>query len=284
MTYLTKKEIQQIIPHREPFVLIDAVEEVEFGRYGVGVVADVGQYPFFRQLQKLKKDSQYILVDQVRVDREKQTAYGLIEDVAKLQPLFAGHFPHQPIFPGVLTFAALAEVACHLLSASADAPGITLKQADGWRFKQIITPGHKVELKAEQKGDGLVAVQAELNGKAAASGRLMFAPLPKSNSKQTIINTQFPQPVWESLLQALTLEAMAEVGAVAVLGLKEYQNKVAFLASLNKWQFYQPVKIGQPLTFKASLLDLRQSFGKGHFLASSADGQVSEGEMLFGLG
>ena len=68
---LTTKEIMEIIPHRQPFLLIDTVEELEPG---------------------------------VRAVAKKCVSYN--------EPFFAGHFPQEPVMPGVLIIEALAQAGC----------------------------------------------------------------------------------------------------------------------------------------------------------------------------
>ena len=69
MSVLTTKEILNIIPHRQPFMLIDTIEELEAGVKAVG---------------------------------KKCVSYN--------EPFFAGHFPEEPVMPGVLIIEALAQV------------------------------------------------------------------------------------------------------------------------------------------------------------------------------
>ena len=63
------KEIQEIIPHRHPFLLIDFIDELEPGVRAVGY-----------------------------------------KSITFNEPQFNGHFPGQPVMPGVLMIEALAQV------------------------------------------------------------------------------------------------------------------------------------------------------------------------------
>lgn len=68
MSVLTTKQIMEIIPHRQPFLLIDTVEELESG---------------------------------MRAVAKKCVSYN--------EPFFGGHFPNEPVMPGVLIIEALAQ-------------------------------------------------------------------------------------------------------------------------------------------------------------------------------
>lgn len=132
------KEIQEIIPHRHPFLLIDLIEELEPGVRAVGY---------------------------------KSITYN--------EPQFNGHFPQEPVMPGVLMIEALAQVgAVAILSVEAN-KGKTayFGGINSAKFKQKVVPGDRLRLECEiirQKGplgigkatatnaDGKVAVVAEL--------------------------------------------------------------------------------------------------------------------------
>jgi 3-hydroxyacyl-[acyl-carrier-protein] dehydratase len=82
---------------------------------------------------------------------------------------------------------------------------------------------------------------------------------------------------------ALLVEALAEVGAVAVLGLPEHHGKLAVLTGLNGWRFRKPARPGQPIRLEVSLTALRGTYGRGHARATAADELLAEGELSFAV-
>src|SRR5713226_10758703 len=98
---------------------------------------------------------------------------------------------------------------------------------------------------------------------------------------QLILSGHFPGfPV---LPGVILVEALAEVGAVAALGLDGYRGKIGVLAGLDGWKFRRMVRPGDQVRLEAHLLRLRGAFGRGH-LNASIDGElVAEGDMTFGL-
>ncbi|CAI9000284.1 MULTISPECIES: 3-hydroxyacyl-ACP dehydratase FabZ [unclassified Brevibacillus] len=133
-------QIQEIIPHRYPFLLIDKIEELELGKKAVG-----------------------------------------IKNVTVNEPFFQGHFPGYPVMPGVLIVEALAQVgAVAMLSMEEHQGKIGLFAGiDEFRFKDQVKPGDTLVLEVELtrvrgtvgKGHG----RALVNGKVVAEGGLMFA-------------------------------------------------------------------------------------------------------------
>ncbi len=132
------KEIQEIIPHRHPFLLIDCIEELEPGKRAVGY---------------------------------KSITYN--------EPQFAGHFPQEPVMPGVLMIEALAQVGAVAILSVEENKGKTayFGAINHAKFKQKVIPGDRLRLECEiikQKGpmgigkaeafnqDGRLAVSAEL--------------------------------------------------------------------------------------------------------------------------
>ena len=140
MSVLTTKEIMEISPHRQPFLLIDTIEELEPGKRAVG---------------------------------KKWVSYN--------EPYFAGHFPAEPVRPGVLVLEALAQVGAVAILSCEEFKGKTayfggVKSA---KFKKKIVPGDVLTLELEiikQKGPiGVGSATAYVDGKAAVVAELTFA-------------------------------------------------------------------------------------------------------------
>ena len=133
------KEIQEIIPHRHPFLLIDCIEELEPGFGAVGY---------------------------------KSVSYN--------EPFFAGHFPQEPVMPGVLIIEALAQTGAVAILSKKENKGKVayfgaINQA---KFKKKVVPGDKLRLECKiikQKGPvGIGQATATVDGKVAVSAELTF--------------------------------------------------------------------------------------------------------------
>ena len=137
---LTTKEIMEIIPHRQPFLLIDTVEELEPG---------------------------------VRAVAKKCVSYN--------EPFFAGHFPQEPVMPGVLIIEAMAQTGAVAVLSLPEYQGKTgyLGGIRSARFRGKVVPGDVLVLEVEmirQKGPvGIGAAKAMVDGKIVAEAELTFA-------------------------------------------------------------------------------------------------------------
>lgn len=140
MSVLTAKQIMEIIPHRQPFMLVDTIEELEMGKKAVG---------------------------------KKCVSYN--------EPFFAGHFPGEPVMPGVLIIEALAQVGAVAILSLPENKGKTayFGAINSAKFKGKVTPGDVLMLETEiikSKGPiGIGSAKAYVDGKVVAQAELTFA-------------------------------------------------------------------------------------------------------------
>jgi 3-hydroxyacyl-[acyl-carrier-protein] dehydratase len=104
--------------------------------------------------------------------------------------------------------------------------------------------------------------------------------------KQVTINEPFfqghfpGQPIMPGVLQ---IEALAQVGAVALLSQPQNKGKIALFARIDGTRFRKPVTPGDSLRLEVSLDKMRGPVGKGKAVASVDGTVVTEGEFTFAL-
>ncbi|TSC88632.1 MAG: 3R-hydroxymyristoyl ACP dehydrase [Microgenomates group bacterium Gr01-1014_7] len=82
---------------------------------------------------------------------------------------------------------------------------------------------------------------------------------------------------------AFLVEALAEVGAVAVLGLPQNRGKIAMLTGLEGWKFRKPALPGRAVLLEGNITNLRSNYGRGHGRATSGDDLLAEGDLSFAI-
>ncbi|MDD2728361.1 3-hydroxyacyl-ACP dehydratase FabZ [Malikia sp.] len=131
-------------------------------------------------LKQLPHRYPFLLVDRV-LEVEKGKSIKALKNVSVNEPQFTGHFPHRPVFPGVLQLEALAQAAALLafetLGTSPDDNTVYyFAGIDGARFKRPVEPGDQLILevtlermkagmfkfKGTTRVDGEIACEAEL--------------------------------------------------------------------------------------------------------------------------
>ena len=142
-TPIESSEIEKILPHRYPFLLIDRV---------------------------------------ISYTLEPEITLTAIKNVSVNEPFFAGHFPDYPVMPGVLILESLAQ-ACGVLAHVArategNAGGIYyLVKIDNARFTRKVVPGDQLVLEVKQKrlirGMGKYEARASVNGERTTSCEIM---------------------------------------------------------------------------------------------------------------
>jgi 3-hydroxyacyl-[acyl-carrier-protein] dehydratase len=122
----------------------------------------------------------FLLIDRVTSYEEGKTLDGY-KNITFNEPCFTGHFPGQPIFPGVLILEAMAQAAGVLgFKSVGNKDGLYLYAGiDKARFKRPVVPGDRldmhVELLKERRGIWKFSGVASVNGEEACSAEFMCA-------------------------------------------------------------------------------------------------------------
>lgn len=121
----------------------------------------------------------FLLVDRIEELEPGKKAVG-IKAVTYNEPFFTGHFPQEPVMPGVLICEALAQVGAVALLSQEEYKGklVFFGGINKARFRQKVTPGDVLRLETELvkiKGPvGVGKATAWLGDKVAAEAELTF--------------------------------------------------------------------------------------------------------------
>lgn len=136
-------------------------------------------YDIQRILEMLPHRYPFLMIDRVVEVQPGVRAVG-IKCVTANEPHFQGHFPDQPIMPGVLISEAFAQMAGVIaMSAHPDFSGkaVYLMGLDRMRFRRPVTPGDQLiitcEKRFERRGVWKFAAWAEVDGRKVADGEVM---------------------------------------------------------------------------------------------------------------
>lgn len=122
----------------------------------------------------------FLLVDRIVEIEEGKSIRGY-KNVSANEQFFQGHFPQEPVMPGVLILEAIAQIGAVALLSKEEFKGkIPLfAGADKVRFRQKVVPGDKLELSCEIiKLRGPIGVGkgiAKVDGKKVCEAEIMFA-------------------------------------------------------------------------------------------------------------
>jgi 3-hydroxyacyl-[acyl-carrier-protein] dehydratase len=123
----------------------------------------------------------FSLVDRIIEYVPGKRAVGL-KNVTFNEPHFQGHFPGQPIMPGVLIVEAMAQVGGVALSELLESEGglFLFAGIDKVRFRRQVVPGDRLVMTVEllwikKRRFGKMQARAEVDGNLATAGELMFS-------------------------------------------------------------------------------------------------------------
>ncbi len=140
MKEMNRKDIENIIPHRDPFLLIDKIIEIEPGKR-------------IKAVKYVKQDEYY----------------------------FKGHFPSNPIMPGVLIVETIAQagVVLGLMMPENKGKLALFAGIDKARFKRIVKPGDELTVEVElgnfKRNVGKAIGKAMVGNDIACMAEIMFA-------------------------------------------------------------------------------------------------------------
>ena len=132
-------DIQKLLPHRYPFLLVDKVFHID------------------------------------------DKSIGAIKNISANEPQFTGHFPQEPVMPGVLLVEALAQAGGLVVLNSVEDPteySTYFLRIDNVRFKRKVVPGDTVQLEAHliesiRRGIAMMIGKAFVGGQLACEAQLM---------------------------------------------------------------------------------------------------------------
>ena len=122
----------------------------------------------------------FLMIDRI-LELEPGVRAVCVKNVTVNEPQFTGHWPGNPVMPGVLMLEAMAQVGGIFLMSETENAGKTAFFAgmDNIKFRRPVVPGDQLIITAElvrRKGAiGRAAAVATVDGEVAVEGEFMFA-------------------------------------------------------------------------------------------------------------
>ena len=121
---------------------------------------------------------QFLLIDKIYHLDEKYVAG--IQIVTLNEPFFQGHFPENPVFPGVLQIESMAQIGGILVLNSVPDPEnywTYFLGVEGFKFRKMVLPGDTLDIQCElmqpiRRGIAKMKGSAKVNGKLASEGSM----------------------------------------------------------------------------------------------------------------
>lgn len=121
----------------------------------------------------------FLLIDRV-IEMEEGKSCTAIKNVTMNEPFFQGHFPGEPVMPGVLIIEALAQTGAVAMLSREEFKGkiAFFGGIDKAKFRGKVTPGDTLRLEVEmikiKRNAGIGKGTAYVDGKKVAEGELTF--------------------------------------------------------------------------------------------------------------
>ncbi|ACN98736.1 3-hydroxyacyl-ACP dehydratase FabZ [Sulfurihydrogenibium azorense] len=134
-------DIMKVLPHRYPFLLVDRILELD--------------------------------VENMKIKALKNVTYN--------EPFFVGHFPDNPVMPGVLIIEAMAQVGAYLMLKKANITNGTVLFAsiEEAKFRKPVVPGDQIIFEVEginiKRSMGKIKAVAKVDGQVVCEAILMAA-------------------------------------------------------------------------------------------------------------
>ncbi|WP_028950970.1 3-hydroxyacyl-ACP dehydratase FabZ [Sulfurihydrogenibium subterraneum] len=134
-------DIMKVLPHRYPFLLVDRILELD--------------------------------VENMKIKALKNVTYN--------EPFFVGHFPDNPVMPGVLIIEAMAQVGAYLMLKKANITNGTVLFAsiEEAKFRKPVVPGDQIVFEVEginiKRSMGKIKAVAKVDGQVVCEAILMAA-------------------------------------------------------------------------------------------------------------